>query len=54
MLYEHLDLIKQQVTARLNKDWAADIKAYDVGETHMIDFSQIIANGIIKQFPDKF
>ena len=54
MLYKHLDLIKQQVTARLNKDWSADIKAHDEGENHMIDFSQIIANGIIKQFPDKF
>ena len=54
MLHEHLSLITQQVTARLNKDWNADIAAYDAGETHMIDFSQIIADGIIKQFPDKF
>lgn len=54
MLYEHLDLIKQQVTARLNNDWNTDIETSDKGENHMIDFSQIIADGIIKQFPDKF
>lgn len=54
MLYKHLNLITQQVTARLNKDWSADIKAHDEGENHMIDFSQIIADGIIKQFPNKF
>ena len=54
MLHEHLEFITQQVTARLNKDWKADITAYDAGENHMINFSQIIADGIIKQFPNKF
>lgn len=54
MLHEHLKLITDQVVARLKKDWKADIKAYDKGEDHMIKFADMIVDGIIKQFPDKF
>lgn len=54
MLYKHLDLIIQQVTARLNSDWQADIDAYDKGEDHMIMFADTISDAIIKQFAPKF
>lgn len=54
MLYKHLQFVTGQVVARLNKDWNADIDAYDKGENHMIMFADIIADGIIKQFPQKF
>ena len=54
MLYKHLQFITEQVVARLNKDWSADIDAYDKGEDHMIMFADIITDGIIKQFPQKF
>lgn len=54
MLHKHLDFITAQVTARLNKDWKADITNYDKGEDHMIKFADIISNGIVKQFPEKF
>lgn len=50
----HLKLVTDQVTARLKKDWAADIRAFDEGEKHMIEFADILARGIKKQFPDKF
>ena len=54
MLHKHLDFVTAQVTARLNKDWKADVANYDKGEDHMIKFSDIISNGIVKQFPEKF
>ena len=54
MLYKHLQFITDQVVARLNKDWNADIEAYDKGEDHMIRFADILTDGIIKQFPQKF
>ena len=54
MLYTHLQYVTDQVVARLNSDWKADIRAYDKGEAHMIHFADILAEGIIKQFPDKF
>lgn len=54
MLYKHLDFVTAQAVARLNKDWKADITAFDEGETHMIMFADILSDGIIKQFPEKF
>lgn len=54
MLHKHLDFITAQVTARLNKDWKADVANYDKGEDHMIKFADIISNGVVKQFPEKF
>ncbi|MDK2586612.1 glycosyltransferase [Romboutsia sedimentorum] len=54
MLYMHLQFVTDQVVYRLNKDWNADIKAYDKGENHMIEFADILSDGIIKQFPEKF
>ncbi|MCC3865209.1 glycosyltransferase [Terrisporobacter petrolearius] len=54
MLHKHLQYVTDQVVARLNKDWNADIKAYNKGEDHMIEFADIITQGIIKQFPQKF
>lgn len=54
MLYGHLQLLVDQVTAELNKDWKASVKAYDEGEDHMIMLADALADGIVKQFPDKF
>ncbi len=54
MLHKHLQFVTDQVVARLNKDWKADIAAYDKGEDHMIEFADILIDGIIKQFPEKF
>jgi len=54
MLQKHLDLTSGEVVGRLNKDWAADIKAYDDGHTHMLMFADMLTDGIAKQFPAKF
>jgi len=54
MLYRHLQLVTEQAVNRLNKDWKKDIEAFDEGEDHMIKFADIIAEGIIRQFPQKF
>lgn len=54
MLHKHLQFVTDQVVARINKDWQADIDAYDKGEDHMIKFADILVDGIIKQFPEKF
>jgi len=54
MLREHLTFTTNEVVARLKKDWAADIKAYDDGHVHMLMFADQLADGIAKQFPGKF
>jgi hypothetical protein len=53
MLQKHLDLTSGEVVARLNKDWAADIRAYDEGHAHMLMFADALINGIARQFPAK-
>lgn len=54
MLYKYLQLVTDQAVSRLNKDWKKDIEVYDEGEDHMIKFADILAEGIIRQFPGKF
>lgn len=53
-MLQTLDLTSGEVVARLNHDWAADIKAYDDGHAHMLMFADALSNGIALQFPDKF
>lgn len=54
MLYSHLDLTKQEVSARLAGNFAADIKAFDKIEEEAMMMADFFASGIIKQFPQKF
>jgi hypothetical protein len=54
MLYTHLQLVTDIVLASLNGDWNASIAATDKNEVHMIHMADVLAMGIIKQFPDKF
>lgn len=54
MLQKHLDLTSGEVVARLEKNWDADIKAYDDGHAHMLMFADALTDGIAKQFPEKF
>jgi len=54
LLNEHLSTTAEEVTARLKKDWAADVKAFDKAYDHILKMSDAISDGIVKQFPDKF
>jgi hypothetical protein len=54
MLYMHLKLITDGVVAKLNKDWRANIEALDKNEEHLLHMSDFLAEGMIKQFPNKF
>lgn len=54
MLYTHLQLITEMVTSYIKGDWKANIAATDKNEIHMIHFANILTEGIIKQFPEKF
>lgn len=54
MLHKHLEYTTAEVTSRLKKDWAADIEAYDKGHAHMLMFADMLSEGIVKQFPQKF
>ncbi len=52
--YVHLEYVTKQVNYRLQKDWSSEIKAYDGGLKHVLLLADLLAEGIIEQFPDKF
>ena len=54
MLHEHLRLTTEEVSARLRKDYATDIRAYDRVQAEVLKMSQFFVNGIIRQFPNMF
>jgi hypothetical protein len=54
MLNEHLRLTTQEVVARLQGDWAADVAAYDRIHHHALGMADTISSGILGQFPKRF
>lgn len=54
MLYEHLRLTTDEVSNRLKKNYAADIKAYDMVQKKILKMSDFFVNGIVKQFSNLF
>jgi hypothetical protein len=53
MMRKHLSTTTDEVVARLNKQWDADVRAYDAVYDHILHMSDALADGIIKQFPEK-
>jgi hypothetical protein len=54
LLGQHLSLTKQEAVARLERRWEDDIDAFDQIFTEILTVADVLAMGIIKQFPDKF
>jgi hypothetical protein len=54
MMREHLDLTTNEVVSHLKKDWTADIAAYDKVREQILHMADMLSEGIIKQFPEKF
>ena len=54
MMKKHLSTTSAEVMARLHKDWAADVRAFDDVYNHILMMADALSDGIIKQLPDKF
>ena len=54
MLQSHLALTTQEVVARLQGKWNADVRAYDAIVKQALGMADMLSEGIIHQFPARF
>ena len=54
MMNDHLKLTTDEAVQRIKKNYDADIIAYDKVHEEILKMSAMLADGIIKQFPEKF
>jgi hypothetical protein len=54
MMRDHLRLTTNEVVARLTKDWAADVRAYDRIHVQILHMADMLSDGLVAQFPARF
>jgi hypothetical protein len=54
MMRDHLTLTTEEVVARLQGNWAADIAAFDKVHEQILHMADMLTEGIIKQHSAKF
>ncbi|HUE83995.1 MAG TPA: hypothetical protein VMM84_17965 [Pyrinomonadaceae bacterium] len=54
MMHDHLNLTTEEVVARVQDNWAADIAAFDKVHDQILQMADMLSDGIIKQHVAKF
>jgi hypothetical protein len=53
-MHMHLKLTTEEAVDRLQGKWTADVAAYDKVHNHILHMSDMLSDGIVKQFPSRF
>jgi hypothetical protein len=53
-MHTHLDLTTQEAVAHLQGNWTEDVATYDRVHLHILHMSDLLADGIVAQFPGRF
>jgi hypothetical protein len=53
-MHMHLELTTEEAVARLQGNWNADVAAYDKVHLHILHMSDLLTDGIVKQFAPRF
>ena len=53
-MHMHLNLTTEEAVAHLQGNWEGDVAAYDRVHLHILHMSDLLANGIVAQFPGRF
>jgi hypothetical protein len=53
-MHMHLKLTTEEAVARLQSDWAGDVAAYDKVHAHILHMADLLSQGLIQQFPNRF
>jgi hypothetical protein len=54
MMKDHLDRTTEEVVARQNGNWPADVAAYDKVHEQVLEMADMLSDSIIANFPAKF
>jgi hypothetical protein len=54
MMQEHLRLTTDEATARLKGDWQGNIQAFDRALDQAMQMADMLSDGLVAKFPDKF
>ena len=54
MMKGHIDQTLAYATAQLQGNYVASIKAYGTAEQHMLHMADLLSDGLVEQFPDRF
>lgn len=53
-LQMHINLLLQEATAHLKRDWQGSIAAFDASLDQSLQMADVLSEGIMKQFPSRF
>jgi len=54
MMRSHLKLTTDEVVARLQQNWPADVRSYDRIHIQILHMADMLSSGLVAQFPSRF